>query len=220
MILHLRQFKKAALFALCAFGFVVLGAALRPDVPKVVEAERFILRGSDGRPRIEMASIPDALGGDAMITLYDPKGNPRAQMNHRQISFMIPRKTDGVASSRMTLGVGDDGVPIIRLFDESESQRMVLQVHTDGKPVLALTDRENNVRARIMLGPDDSPDVSLWDAKVLRSTMRVTDAKGQSAVSLDLTDAKGNTRATMSVDDKDQPKVELLDELGKPVGKP
>ncbi len=105
------------LLALVAGG--AMGQVLPKAVPKVVEAERFVLRDTRGKIR---AALDTVASGGLALSLADENGKARAG-----------------------LGVAADGTPGLFLTDQNGKTRAELSVGTSG-PSLVLRD-ENRDRA-------------------------------------------------------------------------
>ncbi len=113
----------------------LMGQALPSRPPRVLEAERFVLRDGRGRTRAALGLGAD---GSAGLALADPDGRLRA-----------------------SLMVGADGAPGLGLFDQEEKSRAALVVAGSGVPSLSLYDSQEQARAGLTLRPDGSPEVVL-----------------------------------------------------------
>lgn len=124
------------LLALAAGG--AMGQAVAKAVPKVVEAERFVLRDTTGKPRARLSLLPD---GGTGLTLFDQNGKARAG-----------------------LGLLPDGWPALTLVDQNGKLRAKLSLLPDGRPALTLADQNEKPRALLSLyQPDGGPALDLFD---------------------------------------------------------
>ncbi len=111
------------LLALAAVG--AMGQVLPKAVPKVVEAERFVVRDTKGKV---LATLGTEASGLPALVLSDQNGKRRAGL------FVLA-----------------DGEPHLGLFDQNEKRRAVLAVLADGAPALFLADQNGKDRAGLVL---------------------------------------------------------------------
>lgn len=117
-----RLFKRIGGFALGAIAAVVLmGQALPSKVAKLVEAEKFLVRDTAGRPRATLGLLPD---GSPSLNLIDQDGN-----------------------IRMAVGMKSEGSPSLNLYDKTQTNRAVLATLPDGSPALVLFSKSGETRA-------------------------------------------------------------------------
>ncbi len=107
------------LLALAAVG--AMGQVLPKAVPKVIEAERFVLRDTKGK-------IVAILGADA-------PGTPALSLH------------DQNEKVRAALAIAADGRPFLALLDQNGKQRAALSVGVDGTSALLLSDQNGKLRA-------------------------------------------------------------------------
>jgi hypothetical protein len=100
---------------------LLVGAAQDAKVPKILEAEQFILRDSTGVTRLELFVRPDKSAG---IALNDDHGK-----------------------KRMGISIAPDGTSGIGLYDEQDESRLTLRLDEAGQPGLVLfgKQQENTV---------------------------------------------------------------------------
>ncbi len=122
------------LLALAAVG--AMGQMTPRAVPKVVEAERFVLRDTKGN----ILAIMGTEASGTSLSLYDQKGKPRAW-----------------------LGVTADGAPVLALFDQNGKDRAGLVLGADGTPALALLDQNGKRRAVLSTLVDGTPGLLFAD---------------------------------------------------------
>jgi hypothetical protein len=112
---------------------------------KIVEAERFVLRDSNGRIRAELgAGEASSIG----LKLYDGKGHVRVEVV-----------------------VAKDGASGLQLWDEHGMPRVILALDPDqpyvAAPSLSLTGKDGRGGVVLSVAPDGSPSVDfLKDGKV------------------------------------------------------
>ena len=112
---------------------------------KVVEAERFVLRDTDGRIRAELGA---GEAGSIGLKLYDRQSR-----------------------CRIELFVAKDGVPGMQLWDENEMPRVILALDRDepyiAAPSLSLTAKGGSAGVLLSVAPDGSPSIDFMkDRKV------------------------------------------------------
>jgi len=147
------------LLALAAVG--VMGQVLPKAVPKVVEAERFVLRDAKGRV---LAIWGTEASGTPGLHLYDLNGKPRAGLAVVGADG-TPRLVlaDQNGKARAVLRVGADGTPALALADQNEKARGGLAVGADGTPGLHLFDQNEKPRAVLLVRADGTPGLGLFD---------------------------------------------------------
>lgn len=117
-----RFLKRVGLATLGSIAAIVLmGQALPTTVPKLVEAERFMVRDTAGKPRATLGLLPD---GSPSLNLIDTDGN-----------------------IRMAVGMKTDGSPSLNLYDKSQTNRAVLATLPDGSPALVLFNKAGETQA-------------------------------------------------------------------------
>ena len=114
--------KKAGVAALSTIVAVVLMAQALPSrVAKLVEAERFLVRDTAGKPRATLGLLPD---GSPSLNLIDEDGN-----------------------IRMAVGMKPEGSPSLNLYDKTQTNRAVLATLPDGSPALVLFNKAGETQA-------------------------------------------------------------------------
>jgi hypothetical protein len=128
-------------------AMVVLAQATPTKFGKVIEAERFVLRDTNGRSRAELGFVDDA----SVLLLNDKDGKPGVALSvfpngPRRLSLL-----DRNGNTRSVLTARADGDSGLRLFDKNLMHRASLDVMADGRPILRLADKENQNPARHMV---------------------------------------------------------------------
>src|SRR5438034_1530300 len=129
-----RKLKVAAITALTLVGAALVMAQATPT-NRTLEAERFVVRGRDGRQRAVLAAT-DAQGRAGGLLLFSGEG----------------------AQPRLSLGVIEES-PDITLYSGSGAalqKRTILTAREDGSPGLQLMDGNGTVRVALALTPDGS----------------------------------------------------------------
>jgi hypothetical protein len=117
---EIRRWRRCGAVALTGVtAALLMGQAPPPPVPKVVEAQRFVLRDESGDARAVLAVGPDGTVG---LGLHDKGGTARAW-----------------------LSLGPQGSPTFALFDNTAKPRATLRLWPDGVPRLALNDKDGGV---------------------------------------------------------------------------
>ncbi len=144
------------LLALAAVG--VMGQVLPKAVPKVVEAERFVLRDTRGRTRATL----DAEGsGTLALSLYDQNGKIRASLAVEADGTPRLDLVDQNGKQRVALNVVKDASALV-LADQNGKGRISLTVLPGGRPDLALSDQNGKTRLVLDVGTS-GPSVVLYD---------------------------------------------------------
>jgi len=134
---EVRRWRRAAVILT---AFVVALATMAHAYPgaRVLEAQRFVLKDSQGRVRVE-------LGGD----------------NDHSIAL---RFKDDSGASRLTLGLEDDAALLV-LSEKGGRPRAGLVTLAHGVPGLTFYDALGRARAELGLARDGAASVSLIDAR-------------------------------------------------------
>ncbi len=119
-------------------AMVILAQATPTKFGKVLEAERFVLRDTNGSIRAELGFID----GASVLLLNDKDGKPGVALSvlpdgPRRISLL-----DRDGRTRSVLTARADGDSGLRLFDKNMMHRASLDVMADGRPILRLADKQ------------------------------------------------------------------------------
>ncbi len=123
-----------------------MGQVLPKAVPKVVEAERFVLRDTKGKI---LATLGAEASGLLALVLYDQNGKARAVLGVVADGRPVLSLLDQNGKDRAGLGLLPDGVPTLSLLDQNGKDRATLAVKADGTPALGLFDRDGKVIWRV-----------------------------------------------------------------------
>jgi hypothetical protein len=126
------------LSAVLTVGFVV---AADSGGGKVVEADRFVLRGTNGKPEAALEHGPVG----PRLVMMDATGDIRAVVAHNQKSdtpsFLL---RDKKGTKQLIMAVADEEDAIV--FQDRGVNRLVVDTDSNGDPVIVLKDREGNPR--------------------------------------------------------------------------
>jgi hypothetical protein len=133
----LSRWRWLAATALTCLGLTLLLGATTVDRVEEIRAQRFVLVGQDGKPRVGVGVNPD---GIAALRLFDQNGSPRAELSVT---------ADGTSSLslveqggfRVVLGLG----PGLVVYDKAGLPRATLGVTPANAPTLTLTDQQGKV---------------------------------------------------------------------------
>jgi hypothetical protein len=165
-----RQLRRAAL-AVAVLAAAVLGMGqARPT--RMVEANRFLLKDSEGRVRAELSME----SGKPTLYLRDEKGFPLVGLlggdepsltltravNEEQVAISARKEAYGLAvygklaphqtGNGIVAGLGvTGGFPALSLFDNAGKERATVQVDELGMPALTLSDPDGSPRAQLIL---------------------------------------------------------------------
>lgn len=130
-------------FSLCMLfvglgGLFLMGQASIPKVPEVIEAQKFILRDSQGRGR---AMLGFTLNNAPVLLLNQTDGNLGA-----------------------TIEVAPQGQPTLSLYDRAGKPRAILSVDTDSSAGLTFGDATGKARVSLAVSsPDKSAGLVVYD---------------------------------------------------------
>lgn len=167
----------------------VFGAALlmgqASSSSKIFDAERFIVRGDDGKERASLALS----NGVPMFVLRDASNKVRA-----------------------ALGLDSAGVPSLALQDQNGQQRVLLALGSDGTPGVVLRDQAGRQRAGLTVAADGSPGLGIFDASGNQRASLAVSADGSTTLTFD--DAKGKRRTAVGMAPDGSPAIYLKDQGG------
>lgn len=199
-----------------------------PAVPKVVEAEQFVLKTASG----QVVATLGIVGGGPTLRLVGPNGTDRAALGLDAAGTPRLALMRADASQPLTVALTPDGVPRVELLapDRSAARltigtegpgfglldpagvvRLALDLKPDG-PVMALVDKDKVTRASFN-SIERGPNLVLFDAAG-HSRMMLSVRTDQAA--LGLQDSKGDVRAGLEVR-ADNPAFALYGPNGKPL---
>ena len=186
------------LISLAAVG--VMGQVSPKAAPKVIEAERFVLRDTSGKPRATLVVAADGTSG---LSLYDQNGKGRLRL-YVDTSGPSLALADQNGKLRATLRLDADGSPGLTLFDRGEKLRGGLGLHTDGSPLLGLLDQSGKLRATLGVATS-GPSLVLHD-----ENQKYRAVLGHAAL---------KTTAAGTVEQRPESSLMLLDKDGKVIWK-
>jgi hypothetical protein len=130
-----------------------------------MQAERFEVRGPDNVLR---AALFKGAKGEACLSFFDKDGK-----------------------TRLSLGIGDDGLPSLSLYDNHKKMKIGLSLDPDGgNPQLVLLDDSGEPAIRLGVPKDSGPDVTVG--------------------------RNGKERVSISLTRDGEPSMRMLDEQGDP----
>jgi len=178
-------------------------------VPKVVEAQRFVLRDASGTVRAELSAVE----GEAGLVVLSPSGKFRAELTAVEdgagLVIFGPR-----GEVRVAVGVDADGEPSLNLCDGDPASRAGLTRLTDGAWAVCLSGPGGQGRVMLTVEPDGAAAVYLNDQDRKARASLVVDSDG--TPSLCLWDREGNPRTTMQLRRDGTPAFALYDKYGRP----
>ncbi len=131
------RWKKAGALAVFGIALLIVAGAQKGAEPKVIDAERYILRDKDGKVRMELAVDERKNVG---LILLDQNGN-----------------------KPLSLGVTADGRPAIALSRADGKRQVTLAFTPTGTAGLALYDENLVARARLVSTGNDTPTLEIRD---------------------------------------------------------
>jgi hypothetical protein len=121
-----------------ALGLVAVGLMGQKPAPRVVEAERFVLRDAAGRARAELV-----VDGEQSVALRfkDADSMPRLSLGTENGAAVLVLNEQGgrVRAGLVTLS---HGAPALTFYDSNGKNRAELALTREGAPALTITDRD------------------------------------------------------------------------------
>lgn len=159
-----RRWRRGGL-AMAAVGVIlgITGAAAANRVAPLLEANEFVLRDHDGRPRAALTVREDGSPGLAFL---DRDGKVRLSFDLGSVDQGKAAKTEDPAGPRETPGMN--------IYDEAGGLRAALTIRSDGTPGLGLFDKDRQPRLSLDLCADGSAGLNLYgQAALLRAALAV-----------------------------------------------
>jgi hypothetical protein len=121
-----------------ALGLAAVGLMGQKPAPRVVEAERFVLRDAAGRARAELV-----VDGEQSVALRfkDADSMPRLSIGTENGAAVLVLNEQGgrVRAGLVTLS---HGAPALTFYDNNGKNRAELALTRDGSPALTIVDRD------------------------------------------------------------------------------
>jgi hypothetical protein len=131
-----RRWRRLAMAS--ALGLAAVGVMGQKPAPRIVEAERFILRDAAGRVRAELV-----VDGEQSVALRfkDPDSMPRLSIGTENGSAVVVLNEQGgrVRAGLVTL---PHGAPALTFYDNNGRNRAELALSREGTPALSINDRD------------------------------------------------------------------------------
>jgi hypothetical protein len=141
---ELRCWRFGVLFGLSAVAVLVAGGMADPPA-KELSVRTLRLVDQEGKDRIVLTAergIPD-------MTFLDPSGKSRLTLDiaddQRPVLLI---SESGRESGRLTLGLEEEGVPMLQLYDGTGKKRITFGVPKNGGPVLRVLDKDEKLQIR------------------------------------------------------------------------
>ena len=170
-----RRWRRGGL-AMAAIGVVlgITGAAAASRVAPLLEANEFVLRDRDGKPRAALTVRDDGSPG---LAFFDREGKVRLSFDLGSVDpakakaddSAGPREPPGMniydeaGGLRAALTIRPDGTPGLGLFDKDRQPRLSLDLCADGSAGLNLYGQAASLRAAVAVRPDGSPGLGLFN---------------------------------------------------------
>ena len=131
-----RRWRRLA--TLSVLGMVALALMGQKPAPRIVEAERFVLRDAAGRVRAELV-----VDGEQSVALRfkDADSMPRLSVGTENGAAVVVLNEQGgrVRAGLVTL---PHGAPALTFYDSNGKNRAELALTREGAPALTITDRD------------------------------------------------------------------------------
>lgn len=120
-----RRWKRIGGSALVGVVLMALGGAQRASEPKVIEAERIVLKDRDGVQRIVMAAD---LGSGPNLSFFEVDGKVRMGLGRGPLGATALSLSDRKGKGRITIQIDQNDAPSINVLDKDGVLRFM--VHT------------------------------------------------------------------------------------------
>jgi hypothetical protein len=205
-----RRMKQAGVITLAVIAAVgLMGQATGKKVPKVIEAEKFVLRDTEGNSRGELTVI----AGGSIMRLADEDGNTGAALivvpDGRRVLELSDK--NGV---RAEFTVRDDLAHVL-LYDKSFVPRIGMEVQPDGRPFLHVADKNGKSRAQLFVAANDTPFLGFYDRDDDRTFVAGMGVAKDGSMALALTDRDEESSVQLKIPRGGQPHLRFYGRKGK-----
>ncbi len=131
--------------AVLSLGAVLAFGGMAAPASKELRVQTLRIVDKEGKDRIVLTAesgIPD-------MTFLDPSGKSRLTLDiadDRRPVLLFSES--GKESGRLTLGLEEEGVPMLQLYDAAGKKRLTFGVPKNGGPVLRVLDKDEKLRIR------------------------------------------------------------------------
>jgi hypothetical protein len=139
-----QRLRSVALFLLAVIVFTALFQLWQVLGHKNVDAERFVLRSSDGKTRAMLSTSSEG----TLLGMFDAGDKLRAMLSLGADGAPALLMDDADGTPRVLLSVLPNGVPSLGIYDAGKKLRAMLSTDPSGTPALTLYDAEQNLRAK------------------------------------------------------------------------
>ncbi len=139
------RWRRGALAMVGVAALAVAGAMAEPPA-KELTVKKLRVVDDTGRDRIVLSADPV----EADLTFYDPSGKSRLTIDVAKDRRPVLQFSDDAnkESSRMTLGLEDEGHPALTLYDGAGRRRVTFGIGKLGGPVLRVLDENGRLQTR------------------------------------------------------------------------
>lgn len=141
---EIRHWRWSALVALPVLVVLVAGGMAGPPA-KELSVGTLRIVDQAGKDRIVLTAatgIPD-------MTFLDPSGKSRLTLDIADDQRPVLLFSEsGQESGRLTIGLEEEGVPMLQLYDGSGKKRLTFGVPKEGGPVLRVLDKDGRLKVR------------------------------------------------------------------------
>jgi hypothetical protein len=200
----------------------------KPPAPRVVEAERFVLKGGDGHILGSLAIV----GGGPVLSLLGQAGEDRARLSVGADGAARLALLGPAGAEPLSMSVSTAGVPLVELGAKAGSHAALTVA--DGEARLSLTDAAGQLRGTFTLG-EEGPRLALFSKEGVERALLTTIDRGPSLAlngtdgrarlliavrpqqfSIGINDDRGDVRAGLAVR-SNEPAFALYGANGKPL---
>ncbi len=154
---------------------LIIMQVMSTRVGKVLEAEMFVLRDTDGKGRAALGLVDDT----TFLLLNDKDGKPGVALSVLPDGPRMVSLLDKDGRTRSVLTAQTDGDSGLRLFDKDRLHRASLDVMADGRPILRLTEKDIEDPEAPRVLPHKPRTPNFWDLPPLRVAVPESLAKAQ-----------------------------------------
>lgn len=156
---HCRVWRLGGSLSLIVCALVLFAGAHQNDTKATIEAQQFVLRDRDGKPRITLGVTAD--NNSPSLNLFDEDGKQRIRLIATHAGGPGLTFYDTNDSRRLGMGLGPGGNPGLHFEDEDRTTRLGMGLGPNGAPGIHFDAQDGSSRFNMGLGFLDDPGMLL-----------------------------------------------------------
>lgn len=153
-----RRWRRLVAGLLMAGASAAIVGARQAEKPGVVEAERFVLKGRDGKTRATLREMPD---GRAVLAFFDRQGANRLLVGTNVHNEPVVGLLGHDGQDRLVLVLDPEGIAKLNLRDDGARPRIVLGVRPGGEAVQTFFGHDGHGQLELAISRDGAPQVKI-----------------------------------------------------------